>query len=57
MNVAIDYDNTYTLDPVAWNKIINILLASNHKVYCVTKRYEAIAEDIREALDLSLIHI
>ena len=26
MNVAIDYDNTYTLDPVAWNKIINILL-------------------------------
>ena len=56
MNVAIDYDNTYTLDPVAWNKIINILLESNHKVYCVTKRYEAIAEDIRDALDIPIIY-
>ena len=30
MNVAIDYDNTYTLDPVAWDKIINILLELNY---------------------------
>ena len=51
MNVAIDYDNTYTLDPVAWDKIINILLASNHKVYCVTKRYEADDQQIRPQLE------
>ena len=56
MNVAIDDDNKYTLDPVAWDKIINILLESNHKVYCVTKRYEAIAEDIRDALDLPILY-
>ena len=56
MNVAIDYDETYTLDPTVWNKIINLLLESGHNVYCVTKRYEAIADDIKEALDIPIIY-
>jgi hypothetical protein len=55
MNIAIDYDETYTLDPVVWSKIINILLESKHNVYCVTKRYEAIADDIKDTLNIPII--
>ena len=55
MNVAIDYDDTYTLDPMAWDSIIKLLENSGHKVFCVTKRYEHIADDIKEALDIKII--
>ncbi len=46
MNVAIDYDDTYTLNPILWNQIIEIFMKQNNNVYCVTKRYEDNAEDI-----------
>tara|TARA_Y100000033_G_C2737453_1_gene106637 strand:+ start:779 stop:1090 length:312 start_codon:yes stop_codon:yes gene_type:complete len=46
MNIAIDYDDTYTLSPDVWNQIIDILLKQNNNVYCVTKRYAENAEDI-----------
>lgn len=48
MNVAIDYDDTYTLNPNLWNKIIEIFMKDNNNVYCVTKRYEDNAQDIVE---------
>lgn len=38
MNVAIDYDYTYTLDPQLWDDIIKIMQAAGHQVYCVTAR-------------------
>ncbi len=38
MNIAIDYDNTYTLDPNFWNMFIETTKKSGHKVYCVTNR-------------------
>lgn len=38
MNISIDYDETYTRDPQAWDQIIDILKNSGHKVYCVTMR-------------------
>lgn len=49
MNIAIDYDDTYTLNPNLWNQIIEIFMKQNNNVYCVTKRYEDNAEDIVEA--------
>lgn len=49
MNIAIDYDDTYTLSPDVWNQIIDILLKQNNNVYCVTKRYKDNAKDIVEA--------
>ena len=55
MNIALDYDDTYTLDPTSWNKIINLLLDAGHNVYCVTKRYESIADDIKEAMNIPII--
>lgn len=38
MNVSLDYDNTYTVDPECWKKVIRSLQSAGHKVYCVTMR-------------------
>jgi hypothetical protein len=40
LNVALDYDNTYTLDPAAWRAVIRVLKDQGHKVYVVTMRHE-----------------
>ena len=40
MNIAIDYDNTYTEDPEMWLSIIDIMQNRGHYVMCVTFRYE-----------------
>lgn len=57
MNVSIDYDDTYSLDPKVWDKIINILQKANHNVYCVTKRYEHLADDIKQSLNIPIIFV
>lgn len=56
MNIAIDYDDTYTLDKNLWNKIIDIFLKDGHKVFCITKRYEHIADDIRQDMKIPIIY-
>lgn len=38
MNIAIDYDETYTCDREAWNKVIEIFRERGHNVYIVTMR-------------------
>lgn len=38
MKIAIDFDNTYTLDPEFWDRFIANAKASGHKVWCVTAR-------------------
>ena len=40
MNIAIDYDNTYTKDPEMWLDIIGIMQSKGHHVMCVTFRHE-----------------
>lgn len=39
MNISLDYDLTYTLDPESWNKFIDLMTDAGHKVYCFTLRY------------------
>ena len=56
MNIGIDYDETYTLDKRLWDKIINLFLDSGHKVYCVTKRYKHLADDIRSDMKIPIIY-
>jgi hypothetical protein len=59
MNVAIDYDHTYTLNPNLWNQIIKIFKQQNNNVYCVTKRYQDNSEDIVKAfanIDVPIIY-
>jgi len=38
MNVAIDYDDTYSLDHRTWDQVIYVLLQANHNVKFVTYR-------------------
>jgi len=36
--IAIDYDDTYTLDPTFWQGFISTALTHGHKVICITAR-------------------
>ena len=38
MNIAMDFDGTYTLDPTTWNKVVKKLHKAGHNVYLVTHR-------------------
>lgn len=38
MNISLDYDNTYTRDPILWNVFVANAIGLGHKVYCVTMR-------------------
>ncbi len=38
MNIALDYDNTYTRDPDAWVQFIYLFQSKGHNIYCVTAR-------------------
>lgn len=38
MNISLDFDETYTRDPVLWLSMIRIAKDRGHKVYCVTMR-------------------
>lgn len=40
MVIAIDYDETYSVDPAAWDRCIAILKEHGHDVHCVTCRRE-----------------
>lgn len=39
MLIALDYDDTYTRNPVFWNKYIALCKSSGHDVICCTMRY------------------
>jgi hypothetical protein len=38
MKISIDYDDTYTKDPLLWNWFAQQALDRGHKVYCVSAR-------------------
>ena len=40
MILSIDYDNTYTADPLLWDQFIVNALERGHTVYCVSFRPE-----------------
>lgn len=40
MNIALDYDDTYTKDPDSWDVFILLMKKAGHRVYCVTMRYD-----------------
>ena len=39
MNIGLDFDDTYTRDPEAWNTFIRYFTSRGHTVYCTTYRY------------------
>lgn len=46
MNISLDYDNTYTRDPKAWDQFIELFKSRGHMVYCVTMRSAAEATQV-----------
>lgn len=51
MVVSLDYDDTYTRDPQAWNEFIDLMQRNGHNVYCVTMRAPAEGRAVKEALE------
>lgn len=45
MIIAIDYDETYTKDPILWDAFIKNAISRGHTVYCVTARGEKYGGD------------
>lgn len=50
MNIALDYDGTFTSDPDLWCTFIHQSLIRGHKVYVVTMRYASECEDFHPLL-------
>lgn len=50
MIIALDFDQTYTVDPQAWNEFIELMQRHGHTVYCVTMRDRVEGEDVHYAL-------
>lgn len=50
MNISLDYDNTYTRDPVMWDTIIGIIKRHGHSVYVVTMRYPSEGAEVEQYL-------
>jgi hypothetical protein len=56
MNIAIDYDSTYTQDPELWNEFIASSQARGHSVICVTMRYPDCPEERIEGLPIPVYY-
>lgn len=50
MNISLDYDNTYTRDPVMWDTIIGIMKRCGHSVFVVTMRYPSEGAEVEKYL-------
>lgn len=52
MLLALDYDETYTRDPIFWDAVIDIAMKRGHSVICATMRHDVPheADEVREAL-------
>ncbi len=40
MLLALDYDETYTRDPIFWDNVITLAKQRGHSVICATMRFE-----------------
>lgn len=45
LKISIDYDDTYTRDPVFWNMFCQDALDRGHEVYCVSARHPTHMDD------------
>ena len=51
MYIALDYDDTYTLDPAAWDEFILMMQDHQHEVYIVTGRSKPIPKKHNNRLE------
>jgi hypothetical protein len=50
MMLSIDYDDTYTRDPIFWDGVIALAINRGHSVICVTSRDEYYRPEVEQAL-------
>lgn len=50
MQIGLDYDDTYTRDPEAWNQFVQMFVARGHSVFVVTWRTPEECDDLDESL-------
>jgi hypothetical protein len=57
MKIALDYDDTFTVNPEMWRSIIHILVEYGHDVRIVTSRFylRESEREIKAATDLPVI--
>ncbi len=51
MNIALDYDDTFTADPGLWFEFIRNAQSRGHNIYVVTYRHESLGWDVRAVFD------
>ncbi len=51
MLIAIDYDETFTLDPDLWAVFVARAISRGHYVVCATMRYESEGYAVERAFD------
>lgn len=50
MNIGLDFDDTYTRDPVAWNEFIRYFTSRGHKIYCTTFRFPEQSQQVYDTI-------
>jgi len=55
MKIAIDYDDTYTLDPEAWELFISMMQSRGHEVVCITKRYKFLLQEVIDTISVPVV--
>lgn len=54
MIIALDYDNTYTADPILWNQFIKDSIDRGHAIWCVTARSPHHIQEVEQTIGLAL---
>ena len=54
MNLSVDYDDTFTRDPIFWGLVIDLAQSRGHKVYCITSRSVRHADEVYDDLEKKL---
>lgn len=50
MKIGLDFDNTYTRDPEAWNTFVRYFTGRGHQVYCTTYRLQSQSAEVYETI-------
>jgi hypothetical protein len=50
MNIALDFDDTFTRDPEFWLKFVLLCRNHGHNIYCVTARSAQQADEVFDEL-------
>ena len=51
MNIGLDFDDTFTRDPIGWTAVVNLLASRGHSVFLVTWRNEEEAIEVTCEMD------